>query len=67
MFVAMRKFFFFFKLKCMNFLSRKIHLKLLQCSLDQENDYSNFKKKFGKVLCLEDLLECEQWCFFSKK
>ena len=35
---------FFFLLRCMNFLSRKIHLELLQCTLDQENDYSNFKK-----------------------
>ena len=47
----------------MNFLSRKIHLKLLQCSLDQENDYSNFKRKFGKVLHIENQLELVFWAY----
>ena len=37
-----------FLLRCMNFLSRKIHLELLWCFLDQENDYSNFKKNLEK-------------------
>ena len=39
---------FIYLLRCMNFLSRKIHLELLWCFLDQENDYSNFKKKIWK-------------------
>ena len=38
-----REFYLFIYL--LNFLSRKIHLELLWCFLDQENDYSNFKKK----------------------
>ena len=38
----------FFLLRCMNFLSRKIHLELLQCSLYLEKHYSNFKNYLEK-------------------
>jgi len=34
----------FFLLKCINFLSIKIHLELLQCSLYLKKHCSNFKK-----------------------
>ena len=40
-----------------DFLSRKIHLELLQYFLYLEKHCSNFKKKIGKVLHLENLLE----------
>ena len=61
-FVAMRGernnfFIYFFLLICMNFLSIKIHLELLQCSLYLEKHCSNFK----------EYLEGEQWSFLSKK
>ena len=55
-----------FLLRCMNFLSRKIHLELLWCFLDQENDYSNFKKKFEKVLHIENRLELVFWAYSPK-
>ena len=42
-----------------NFLSKKIDLKVLQCSLDLENYYSNFIKKIGEAVRLEKLLEHE--------
>lgn len=38
----------FFQLRCMNFLSRKTHLELLQCSLYLEKHCSNFKKYLEK-------------------
>ena len=59
-FVAVRGEKEFFLLRCMNFLSIKFHLELLQCSLYLEKHYSNFKKKkIGKILNLENLLEGE--------
>ena len=57
---------FIYLLRCMNFLSRKIHLELLWCFLDQENDYSNFKKKFEKVLHIENRLELVFWAYSPK-
>ena len=56
-----------FFIELYDFLSRKIHMELLQCFLYLEKHCSNFKKKIGKVLYLENLLECEQWGFLSKK
>ena len=43
-----------------NFLRKKIDLKLLQYSLYLEKYYSNFKKKFGESVRLENPLEHEQ-------
>ena len=60
-----RKNFFFIELY--EFLSRKIHLELLQSSRDKENYCSNFKKKFEKVLLLEKLLEWVFYVFFFSK
>ena len=55
-----------FLLSCMIFLSRKIHLELLQSSLDKENDCSNFKKSLEKFCfkrrCWSEFLVC----LFSK-
>ena len=59
----------YFLLSCLIFffLSGKIHLELLQCSLDQENYYSNFKKNFEKVFLLENLLELIFECTQKKE
>ena len=46
-----------FLLSCIIFLSRKIHLKLLQGFLYLEKYCSNFKKNLGKILHLKILLE----------
>ena len=48
-----------FFIELYDFLSRKIHLELLQYFLYLEKHCSNFKKKkkIGKVLHLENLLE----------
>ena len=67
-----RKNYFLLSYLILFFLSGKIHLELLQCSLDQENYYSNFKKKIGKkkfekVFLLENLLELIFWVYSQKK
>ena len=51
------------------FLSRKIHLELLQCFLYLEKHYSNFKKKKKKrkSFAFGESVGVDFWGLFSKK
>ena len=55
-----------FLLSYMIFLRRKIHLELLQCSLDKENYCSNFKKNLEKFCFYRSCWSEFLVCLFSK-
>ena len=57
-----------FLLSCMIFLSRKIHLELLQCFLYLEIHCSNLKKKKNwKSFAFRGVVGVSFWCVCSPK
>ena len=56
-----------FIIELYDFLSRKIHLELLQCFLYLEKHCSNFTKKFWKNYAFGEFVGADFWGLFSKK